>query len=725
MLGWNPIWESTYEAIQSICGTADSCDIWPVLSMPRPVWYFTAVATFFTKNQFDFYHPIVLIFFCSSLGYALRVIKGSNILIKLVSVFSVIAATHVYDHALDMVMSLSALGLFACQFSYLKDRIWRPLPLAVFSFWMCSAKQTGIAFCAVSWMCFGIVLLVIERRDWRRTCMRFLKIGGFCCGFCILANISPYITSAIHYSHPLYPQFSFDKERFPTVNFTNDFLSLNEDGKVVADSRLAMFLNAFVSPELVRNFYAWKLAKPDFRARGSTWAQGGGANGWDTQLRSDTRYWIMIPIVLMIILGGLAERFISVVMLLCTLVLPTEMIGLPRYVTMIKFSIVFCLPMIWSISEGRSILRFVLWIFLALIGWGQLCEFAQEELRLLDRRLTIYESFNRGLPETLYYGKSRKPHKATASFDLMKRLVPQLSNVSPKVLPDDVYRGEPAEIIRRINTNYSRFPDLSCILPKWYGLERMSPLWRIKETCPKPQGTWAQSLYEFNVFWRGLVADLPRAIWLRITGQIDNHMKPSNECRVVTQIDACAESSDRFLRRWEINLSYIEADDTDAKIVGTKQLRISYPNWMMKDGRQGAFIEGDELSGECELTFSSAGEVLFALKGVRINHKDAPPTLFYADYESFAINGKEMLEKPISVLGTTPHRVRCRVGKGETLKIATRLKPHRYERTVLRNMLLAASNFTFVTEDLVDQVLERPEMQQYLCEMSEEKNESK
>lgn len=100
MLGWNPIWQSTYEAIQTASGSVDGCDIWPVLSMPRPVWYFTAVANFFTRNQFDFYHPIVLIFFCSSLGYTLKLIRGTNFLIKAVSVFSVIAAAHAYDHAL-------------------------------------------------------------------------------------------------------------------------------------------------------------------------------------------------------------------------------------------------------------------------------------------------------------------------------------------------------------------------------------------------------------------------------------------------------------------------------------------------------------------------------------------------------------------------------------------------------------------------------------------------
>ena len=727
MLGWNPILDSTCEAVNQIytqiCGgQSDDFWMWPVFSMPRPVWYFSAVAAFFTNNQFDLYHVIVMFFWGSAIGLMWKAFQIS-VLLKIVLAIFIVNVTYSYPFAVDMVMSLATLGLLLCFYIYFKRHVCLFVPMVTSSFWMCSAKQTGIVFCVISWSCFLACVLIQERRNLRENIVRYAKIGGVIAALFLTANISPYITSSVQYSHPFYPQFTFDENRFPVVNFTKDFHDINDDAKAMSN-RLAMFLNAYVCPETVRNYYAYKLSRPNFMPYGRTWRYGGEEDG-SVQLKSESRYWIMIPIVIMLVLGGFIERFVSVVMLLCAIALPTEMIGYLRYVTMLQFSFVFCIPLLCQMVENRRLAKIVYLCLLVLLAWGRLCTIANRELALVNDRLTIYESFGRGLPAEVYYNKDTWGHKASASLNLLNELTPKMDGVKFLMLPEEMLKGGKGDVQKRVRKHYSIFPDHSFLIPKWYHIERLSPAWRLSQKSQRPRGDWALMFYDFKMFWRLLAADIPRAIWLRITGQIDNHMKPSNECRVVTQIDACAESSDRFLRRWEINLSYIEADDADAKIVGTKQLRISYPNWMMKDGRQGAFVEGDELSGECELTFSSAGEVLFALKGVRINHKDAPPTLFYADYESFAINGKEMLEKPISVLGTMPHRVRCRVGKGETLKIATRLKPHRYERTVLRNMLLAISNFTFVTEDLVDQVLERPEMQQYLCEMSEEKNESK
>lgn len=719
MLGWNPIWESTCEAIDNVYvqisgGQPGDFWMWPVFSMPRPVWYFSAVAAFFTNNQFDLYHPILVFFWIGVVGCVWKSIGNVNVLIKIVSGIFIVSVTHSYPYAVDMVMALAALGLFSCFYVYLKRRVWRLMPMVCFSFWMCSAKQPGIAFCAVSWLCFVCCVCALERRLWRETSIRALKAGGLTVVFALAANISPYVTSWAHYSHPLYPQFSFDKERFPVANFTKDFLDVNDDARAMSN-RLAMFLNAYVSPELVRNYYEWKLDRPNFMPNGRTWKYGGEEDG-STPLNARDRYWIMVPIVLMIIFGGVGERFVSIVMLLCMVALPAEMIGYLRYVTMVQFSLVFCMPMIWRLVGTRRLAKMLCVGVLIWIGWDRFCYVANRELSFVNDRLSIHESFKTGLPNEVYYNKDTWGHRASASLNLLSKLIPCMEGIRISMLPREILQGGKGEVSRKIRETCAVFPDHSLLVPKWYGLERMSPFRRIKEMRPKPQGAWARSLYEFNVFWLGLAADLPRAIWLRITGQIDNHMKASDECRVVTRIDACAELLDQFLRRWEINLNYVEADEVDSKIAGTKQLRISYPNWMMKDGRQGVFIEGDELTGGCELTFSSAGEVLFALKGVRINQKDAPPTLFYADYESFTINGKEMLENPISVLGTKPHRVRYRVEKGEKLKISARLKPHRYERDELRLCLLATSGKTFVTEDIVDQVMDAPEVKKYVCE---------
>ena len=716
MLGWNPVWESTCETIGEACNQTNGFNVYQVLSMPRVVWYFSAAAAFFTKNQFDLYHPVVLFSALGTVGYVWKLLGKVGVFIKLVSVIFVVSFSQLYPHALDMTMSLAVLGLFTCHYAYLRDCKWRPLPLVCFSFWACSAKQAGILFCVISWTTFAIVILVRERKTWRGNFIRLLKYGGAIMGLFLVASVSPYITSWVHYGHPLYPQFTSDEQKFPRVNFTADFLDVNEDAKAMAN-RPAMFLNAFVSPDAVRRFYEWKLDKPGFRPKGETWKQGGGVGGWDTPLKSESRCWVMVPIVLMLLFGGLAERVVSIVMLLCAMAVPVEMIGLLRYVSMNQYAIVFCLPMIWRFLEKKCIAKTAFVCAVVWLAWGRLCAMARLELELLDDRLVIYDCFKRGLPTTIYYNKFVFKHNVYASLDLMKRLVPQMAKTKIEVIPDEFYKNkERSELTRVLNVEYPRFPDWSFRVPKWYGVDRLSTRKRLQMNLPKPKGAWAGALWEFSMFWRCFAVDAPRAIWLRVSGEMDNHMSRDCKKNLVSREDVCVDDSLLLLQKWGVSAAFRKYSGDRARISGKSEFRLTYPGWLKKDGAQGVMVEGSGMEGTIFLFCSGEGDIDINLMGIRVRGGMSGDIPVHADFESVKINDREMLTSPVQTSHKKQYRIPLHVTNGEVLRISLRLKPHRYDRAELRRILLDATDITFVTEGEVDDVVASPAIEPYVIE---------
>lgn len=733
MLGWNPVWESTYDAIQTASGEVDGCNAWFVLSMSRPVWYFTAVATFFTRNHFDCYHPIVLFSVAGTLGYVWKLIGKTNVLVRLCSVVFVASYSLFYTYAPDMVATLSALGLLFCLYGYLNDRIWRPLPMLCFSFWLCSSKHTGILFSAVIWMSFAAVVLIRERREWKPVFMRLLKMAAMLGTLFLVANFSPYITNWLNYSHPLYPQCTMDEEKFPSMDLSADFnANVNEDARTMLN-RPAAFVNAYISSDLVRGYYAWKLNKPDFRPWSRTWginiyycrslgdilvcpwsrcrANTGDQDGWDTPLPVGYRCLIVIPIMLLLLFGRLSEKFVAAAMLLCAFALPAGMIGFLRYVAVIRYSFVFCLPMIWRIVSGRWAAKC---IFVGALMWiclGRFYDAVKAELVLIDDRVTIFECFDHGLPDTLHYFKTvqdGKPLRGTSScLKLLKALLPRLQRAEIK----DIETVDPGEGGKAPVCD--GFPGGSFRLPAWYDIRRRSALWRIRTAAPEPRGgDVARFFCDFRSFCRAFAADVPKAVRLRLTGRIDNHMLEPESGPPL--LDGKVEPSIGVLDRWCVSVTAGSVPGGEA-IAGTSDVVLSFPARMHKNNVRGIQIDGVGTEGNCTLNFPAGGEVVIDLSRPKYSNDECRFSPFISDYSSVVINGREMIDGPVSVAYNRSHAIRFQVGEGETLNISFRLKHHKYTVAELRRLLISASRCTRVTGESVDGVLADAKMAEYIA----------
>lgn len=710
MLGWNPVWQSSPEAICRVVNLnpEDFKLLWVVAS-PKPVWYFCAVANFFTKNPFSLCYPILLFMLVATGATVWRNLKGANVLLKVFAVLALASMILRHHYFLDAVMALSVIGLLSCLYRYLEDGEYQPIPLIVFSFWACSGKPLGILFCAIAWTVFFAVVLIKERQSWKGNIVRFAKIHGLIAFLVIAANVSPYITSWVEYSHPFYPKCTMNPEKYPAVELTGDFLDVNDDAKQMMN-RPAMFINAFVSPELVRRYYAWKLDKPDFRPQGQTWRQFGYPDGFDTPLRAELRYWFIAPILLMLVFGGLPGRFVAVVMLLCILMVPTEMIGFERYVRYIQCAVIFTLPIVDRLMARARPLKWILLCVITLLCWSKLCDCAKLELDSLDRRLGNYELFESGLPETVYYNREEADFQPEANLDLLKLFVPALQAVKLARIPDYVYENSP----RPDTIEWQRSFCFSFRAPKWYPSRKYSAILRAKAKEPKPKGEWAGSLYEFKMFWKCLAATMPRAVLLRLTGRLDNHLKGASEIKVKSHGDVIAENAAAKLSGWCSVLSYTGSKDGSATMTGrSPTLKVVSPQWLKNDKGQGLVIVGEGLSGKCKLRCKGEGDVSIALRGIDVrNGTEKLPV--YADYASFKINGKEMLKKKVSVWNRTPHRISLHVKDGEVLKLSFRLKPHKYERAELRQLLLDMADQIGTGEDMIDAVLSSPIIKPFL-----------
>ena len=176
------------------------------------------------------------------------------------------------------------------------------------------------------------------------------------------------------------------------------------------------------------------------------------------------------------------------------------------------------------------------------------------------------------------------------------------------------------------------------------------------------------------------------------------------------------EKSIDLLQCWRVDAKFASVQGESASLAGHgDNVAISSPSWFLKNGGQGVSIEGRSLEAECRLVCKGEGDVVIGLLGVNraVNNRSLH---LYADFESFKINGKEMLENPVSTWYGSIFKIPIHVKDGEELDIAIRLKRHEYGYVELRNLLLDAQRWTSQTEQSVDGLLTLPTMQEFLSD---------
>lgn len=340
--GWNPVWQSTLESISDFSGfSSDYVNAYHMISMPKVVWYFDAAAYYFFNNPYNLLFPLAPFLLIAVMYVLLDVFRnvgaGARLVVAAIAVWSIPDIIY----GVDAVVALSALGLLMLLYDNIRAGRWSWLRLIVFTFWMATAKQTGLLHCCVFWCVF--VCVNILKKQW--TCAKNAFIlGSIVLMLFTVASVSPYLSSYINYGHPLYPKYSFNEERFPTINLTGDFLIRNDDAATMG--HLGSYVNAFVSAKVAQYYYQLKTGKEEFKPWVVVWDQiGCGGTGAPTKMWF--RVFFLGLVLMLLIYGGIEGRFIAISVILGTLAMPTEMIGYIRYTPWAVGAVIFCVPLFY------------------------------------------------------------------------------------------------------------------------------------------------------------------------------------------------------------------------------------------------------------------------------------------------------------------------------------------------------------------------------------------
>lgn len=330
--GWNPVWEGTPEALAGAMGI-DPWEMrqWHVLSMPKSVWVFDAVAYFFTQTPLNILYPLYPFLFLTAATQVWLLPKTHDLWPRLL----LLAAVWVLCPApafsmVDAAVALGAMGVLAGMGRALGGERPDWVALIVHSFWLASAKQMGLFACGLFWVLFALVWLWRERTSWRRALGVLSGVAAALGVLLCLACASPYFSMWRAYGHPFYPKYTADPGKHPVYDITYDFLQQNEDAQAMG--HLGAFVNAYVSQTLAQTYYKWNLGRADFAPRASTWNQGGDA-GFDSAgpTKRTDRLLLVCAFAFVLLFGGARERFLAASMAIVLLAIPTPMLGYLRY----------------------------------------------------------------------------------------------------------------------------------------------------------------------------------------------------------------------------------------------------------------------------------------------------------------------------------------------------------------------------------------------------------
>ena len=710
MLGWNPVWQPTIEEIcQFGAIEPSSFHVWHILCMPRSVWYFSACAAFFAQNPFNLFYPILIFMLAGTSIAVCRCMREVGFPLRAVAVLALVWMIRLHEQAADAVMALAFTGLVACQFAALrkKDAI-EPLPLVVFTFWLFASKPLGAVFCAIAWGAFIVAGLLRWRKDFRVS--NLARLGAVAAALILCAHVSPYISNTFAYSHPFYPKWTFDAKNHPAKNLTSDFLNTRNDDAKEMSGRLPMFLNAYVSPALVHKYYSRKLDKPDFNPRCKPWDKSGYPDGSITPLNTSFRLWFMIPMVLLLRFGKTPERFAAAAMLLSTFLVPAEMIGYERYVRFIQVAYIFTFPMLYRFCSKIPVANIFLSAVATLYGLYLAANAAQVELESIDRRLATHDILVSGLPETIYPNQLRKREYFKASLDLMRRLVPRLGATNSEDLPDVAFVGEKAN-----GNQWIESPDGSFRTAKKFDSSAFLPSRKICAEAAKrrPEGAFGGALYDFEMFWRCIAKEFPRAILLRLNGDMAASLRAGSPRTVRAKEEFYTAPSEKFLSSWRIELYYTSAAPSGASIEGCDANNWKYPEALKRNDHTGCLLIDASTHATAEVICSHDGDVVLALRVPRFA-KEGAVLPFWCDYASFSVNGEEKLEGVTAVSFAKYRKIPLKVKAGERLTLEFATAPHRYKREELRALLLDMSAKTLATPKTIDGILSSPRMAPYL-----------
>lgn len=324
--GWNPLEVRTPEAFRDAFGFVQGdMEVYHALFQMKGVWLFDAVAQKFTCEFFSPMMPLTLVLFPAVAIRMCRVVQGTaGRMLAAVVLYALVPRSF---FSLDAALTLSAIGLMAALYAVVRGSRPDVPALAGYTAWLAASKLNGIGHAVVIWAVFGCIVLA-KRLPVKRL---FAAIGLAVLVFLPL-GITPFVTSAIDYGHPLYPHLSRDPAH-PPVDICADFeWKRNDDMKSMG--HLASLANAYVSPSLVRGIVRGATGRDDFLPRSQLFEHypGLSGDGGVTAVHWSVRVLFWIAVAFLCAAGGWPGRMIALMSIVGLAAVPTRMIGYVRYV---------------------------------------------------------------------------------------------------------------------------------------------------------------------------------------------------------------------------------------------------------------------------------------------------------------------------------------------------------------------------------------------------------
>ncbi len=399
--GWNPIWCGTEEAIAATMNIDPwHMRLWHVLSMSKTTWIFSAVAYQFTGTPFNLLFPLFPFLFITACAQVLRFAKPLPLLAKGLLLFLLWSITPASTVSIaDSATFLGAVGLLCTMGVYFREGRIQWTSAIVHSFWLMTAKPTGLLTCFLFWALFSLIYLWQNRAILKLAIKHLSLTAGTLALLLIITCASPYITSWVNYGHPLYPKYTTDEVNFPVIDFTGDFDIRNEDAARMGG--FGYFANAYISTTLTHAYYMWRDDLDTFAPRQQTWSQG-GENGKESDSPTTTRYRIthVLCFLIVFLLGRKPERLLALFVLLGIFAVPTTtMIGYTRYVPWV--SLIQLLAICALASLRLNSIRNLVLLFITLIFIPTLIKSVLSFLTTIDQCYATYATLNHP-PQTLY-----------------------------------------------------------------------------------------------------------------------------------------------------------------------------------------------------------------------------------------------------------------------------------------------------------------------------------
>ena len=328
-MGWNPIYEADYSQLKDFAGLycPQAGLVFHgihVAYVPHAAWIYGAVfyKVFGFVEVMDSLN-IYLLFVCVYLAYSwIRRVVGLARAISGVAALVVASCPYaiegIFGGLVDpAVYYLTVVAVFSID-SFYRTRVIQHLIIATFAL----VLSSGIKFSGLTITLLLAVVPVIMSPRCRRMYIYPLVVLSLVC----MINVAPCITSLLNHGTVFYPSQSLQSGGVEKDSMTSDFDIKNVDAQQMG--YCGRFAYAYISKDLTKKYYSWKLNKDCFNPQLLLFHDIDG-------LGPVFRLALLFSLVVLYFIKDVSLRVLMVTILLSIFLLPGKYMGYGRYVSQI------------------------------------------------------------------------------------------------------------------------------------------------------------------------------------------------------------------------------------------------------------------------------------------------------------------------------------------------------------------------------------------------------